>query len=63
MLLVEAGLNMNFEVLEQLDGDSHTWVTLDDSNGKLKEFAKAEVKAAGDVASVTEIKIEWTISD
>jgi len=35
MLLVEAGLNTHFEVLEQLDGDSDKRVTWDDFYGKL----------------------------
>lgn len=57
-LLVEAGLQTNFEVLEQLDGDSDKRVTWDDFYGKLKEAAKAEIKATADVAAATEIKIE-----
>jgi len=57
-LLVEAGLNTNFKVLEQLDGDSDKRVTWDNFYDKLKEAAKAEAKATGDVAAVTEIKIE-----
>jgi len=59
MLLVEAGLNTHFEVLEQLDGDSDKRVTWDDFCGKLTEAAEAQVQATGDVVAVIEIKIEW----
>jgi len=62
-LLVEAGLNMNFEALKQLDGGSNRRGTLDNCDGKLKEVAEAEVNAAGGVAAVAEIKIEWIIGD
>jgi len=59
MLLVEAGLNTNFKVFEQLDGDSDKRVTWDEFYGKLKAAAKAEVPGTGDVAATTEIiKIE-----
>jgi len=57
-LLAEAGLNTNFEVLEQLDADSDKRVTWDKFYGKLKEAAKAEIRATGDVTAATEIKIE-----
>merc|ERR550532_1509433 len=60
--LVEAGLHTNFEVLEQIDGDSDKRVTWDDFYGKLKEAATAEIKATADVAAATEIKAtsdEW----
>jgi len=57
-LLVEAGLNTNFAVLEQLDGDSDDRVTWDEFYGKLRAAAKAEVQATGDVTAATEIKLE-----
>jgi len=59
----DAGLNTNFEVLEQLDGDSGKRVARDDFYGKLKEAAKAKIKATGDVVAATEIKIEWISRD
>jgi len=54
-LLVEAGLNTNLEVCEQLGGDSDKRVTWDEFYGKLKAAAKAEVQGTGDVAAATEI--------
>jgi len=57
-LLVEAGLNTNFKVLEQLDGDSDKQGTWGNFYHKLKEAAKAKAKATGDAAALTEIKIE-----
>jgi len=57
-LLVEDGLNTNFEVLEQLDGDFDKRGTWSHFYDKLKEAAKAEAKATGDVVAVTEIMIE-----
>jgi len=57
------GLNINLEVLKQLDGHSDKWVILDHFHGKLKEVAKPEVLATGDVAAVTEIKIQWIVGD
>jgi len=54
-LLVEAGLNTNLEVCEQLGGDSDKRVTWDEFYGKLKAAAKAEVQGTGDVAAAIEI--------
>jgi len=54
-LLVEAGLNTNLEVCEQLGGDSDKRVTWDEFYGKLKAAAKAEVQGTGHVAAATEI--------
>jgi len=59
---VEVGLNTNFKVLGQLDGNSDKRVARDDFYGKLKEAANAKVKATGDVVAATEIKIEWICS-
>merc|ERR1712026_435885 len=57
-LLAEAGLNTNFDVLEQLDVGSDERVTWDKFYGKLKEAAKAEIRATGDVTAATEIKVD-----
>jgi len=54
-LLVEAGLNTNLEVCEQLGGDSDKRVTWDEFYGKLKAAAKAEVQGTGDVPAALEI--------
>jgi len=54
-LLVEAGLNINSEVFEQLDGDSDKRVTWDEFYGKLKAAAKAEVQGRGDVVAAIEV--------
>jgi len=45
-------------VLEQLDADSDKRVAWDKFYGKLKEAAKAEIRAIGDVTAATEIKTE-----
>jgi len=51
-LLVEAGLQTTLK----LDGDSDKRISWDDFYGKLKEAAKADVMATGDVAAAVEIK-------
>ena len=55
---MEVGLNTNFEVLEQLGGNSDKRFARDDFYGKLKEAANTKVKATGDVVAAAEIKIE-----
>jgi len=57
-LLAEAGLNTNFDVLEQLGTDSHGRVTWEQFYGKLKEAAKGEVRETGDVTAAIEMKVE-----
>jgi len=54
-LLVDARLNTNLEVCEQLGGDSDKPVTWDAFYGKLKAAAKAEVQGTGDVPAALEI--------
>jgi len=63
-LLVEAGLNTNLEVFEQLDGDSDKQVTWDEFYGKLKAAAKADVQGRGDVAAASErtVRIEDAVT-
>jgi len=57
-LLVEAGVNTNLEVFEQLDGDSDKQITWDEFFDKLKAAAKADVQGHGDLVAATEIPVK-----
>ena len=57
-LLTRAGLNTEFSVLEQIDGNQDGRVTWQEFYDKLGNAATKEVEAQGDLVAATEIKIE-----
>jgi len=57
-LLTEAGLNTNFEALEELGADSGKQITWDKFYDMLKETHKAEEKATIDVLAAIEVKAD-----
>jgi len=57
-LLIEAGLNTNFDALEELGADSGKQITWDKFYDKLKETHKAEEKATIDVLAAIEVKAD-----